>query len=160
MAMASAPPSPARPLPSAKVSENARSTSRPSPRAMRWLSTAARTCAPKRVHSNPATSARAITTAPATRNSRNPPRRPAHEGRHDEGRGQRREKRPARLVDERHGDVAPQHAEAAMREVDEVHHPQRDREAHREQKKQHPVGEAVEYDTGQRPPPGRGSLPQ
>ena len=50
--MASAPPRPASPLPSAKVMAKAPSTLMPSPRAMRWLSTAARTCAPKRVYSS------------------------------------------------------------------------------------------------------------
>ena len=58
--MASAPPSPASPLPSAKVTAKTRSTSMPSPRAMRWLSTAARTCAPKRVYSSASTSTTVI----------------------------------------------------------------------------------------------------
>ena len=51
--MASAPPRPASPLPSAKVAANNVSTLIPSPRAMSWLFTAARTCAPKRVASSP-----------------------------------------------------------------------------------------------------------
>ena len=50
ISMASAPPSPASPLPSANVMANKQSTLMPSPRAMRWLFTAARTCAPKRVY--------------------------------------------------------------------------------------------------------------
>src|SRR5262249_31837025 len=72
--MASAPPRPASPLPSAKVTANTRSTSMPSPRAMRWLSTAARTFAPKRVFSSAATSAAVITIDTPIRNSRYTPR--------------------------------------------------------------------------------------
>ena len=60
MSIASAPPSPARPLPSAKVTAKVRSTLMPSPRAMRSLSTAARTCAPKRVYSSASTSTMVI----------------------------------------------------------------------------------------------------
>ena len=47
--MPSPPPSPARPEPSAKVSANTRLTLMPRPAAASRLSTAARTCAPKRV---------------------------------------------------------------------------------------------------------------
>ena len=70
MSMASAPPRPARPLPSAKVMANAPSTLMPSPRAIRWLSTAARTCAPKRVYSSAATSAAVTTSAKTIRKMR------------------------------------------------------------------------------------------
>ena len=56
------------------------------------------------------------------------------------------EERPAQRVDQRHGDVAAEHGEAAVRQVDEVHHPQRHRQPHRQQEQQHPVGEAVEQD--------------
>src|SRR5690242_21269333 len=36
----------------------------------------------------------------------------------------------------------------SMREVDEVHHAERHRQAHRQQEEQHPVGEAVEENAG------------
>ena len=68
----------------------------------------------------------------------------------EEGRGKRGEERPPEGVRERHGDVATHHREAAVREVDEVHHPQRHRQSDREQEQQHPVGEAVEQDAGER----------
>jgi hypothetical protein len=42
----------------------------PRPRAMRWLSTEARTCAPKRVFSNPTTSNAVTTSATTTRKIR------------------------------------------------------------------------------------------
>ena len=69
ISIASAPPSPASPEPSAKVEAKVRSTLIPSPPAMRWLSTAARTCAPNRVYSMPATSRIVTTSAMAIRNS-------------------------------------------------------------------------------------------
>ena len=61
----SAPPSPASPEPSAKVSEKMRGTGRPMPRATTPSSTAARSRAPKRVRTSPKCSA--ATTAPQSR---------------------------------------------------------------------------------------------
>ena len=49
-------------------------------------------------------------------------------------------------VHQRHGDVAADHGEAAVRQVDEIHHPERHRQPDRQQEQQHPVGEAVEQD--------------
>jgi len=74
----------------------------------------------------------------------------ARGGRREEGRGEGGEERPAEAVRERHGDIAADHGEAAVRQVDEVHHAQRHRQADREQEEQHPVGEAVEQDAEER----------
>ena len=54
------------------------------------------------------------------------------------------QKRPTEVVRHRHGDVAAQHGEAAVRQVDEVHHAERDRQADRQEEQQHPIGKAVE----------------
>ncbi len=70
MSAPSPPPSAARPEPSAKVSENSRRVSMPTDFAMRRLSTAARSRAPKLVRSTPSHN-RAISTKPtAIRNER------------------------------------------------------------------------------------------
>ena len=172
---------------------------------MRWLSTAARTCAPKRVYSSAATSSKrdherdADQEQPIDAEGEPEDRhRAAQIGRHlhrlldravdvggdrdrheDEADGeqhlveiaraveaavehalehdaderggeererQRREERPPETVHQRDGDVAAEHREGAVREVDEIHHPQRHRQPDRQQEQQHPVGEAVEQD--------------
>ena len=51
------------------------------------------------------------------------------------------------------GDVAAGHGEGAVREVDEVHQPQRHRQAHRQHEEQHAVGDAVEEDREHRDRP-------
>ena len=53
-------------------------------------------------------------------------------------------------VHQRDGDVTAEHREAAMREVDEVHHAERDRQPDRQQEQQHAVGEAVEQNAEKR----------
>src|SRR5467141_1217766 len=67
-----------------------------------------------------------------------------NQGSADEGHRQTGEEGPAEAVHQRHRGVAADHGEAAVRQVDEVHHPQRHRQADREQEQQHPVGEPVE----------------
>ena len=37
-----------------------------------------------------------------------------------------------------------------MRQVDEIHHPERHRQAHRQEEQQHPVGKAVEQNAERR----------
>jgi hypothetical protein len=54
----------------------------------------------------------------------------------DDGGGQKRErqgreKRPLEIVHQGDGDVAAEHREGAVREVDEIHHPERDRQPDR-----------------------------
>ena len=49
-------------------------------------------------------------------------------------------------VDQHDADVAARHGEGAMREVDEVHQPERDREPAGQHEQQHAVGDAVEQD--------------
>ena len=49
-------------------------------------------------------------------------------------------------VDQNDGDVAARHGEGAVREVDEVHQPERDGEPARQHEQQHAVGDAVEQD--------------
>jgi NAD(P)H-hydrate repair Nnr-like enzyme with NAD(P)H-hydrate epimerase domain len=44
------------------------------------------------------------------------------------------------------GDIAAEHAEGAVRQVDEMHQPQRHRQAHRQDEQQHPEGEPVVED--------------
>ena len=170
---------------------------------MRWLSTAARTCAPKRVRSTRNTSAPRISEAdgdekepvggealradlhrtlevvrhahrlllggvePGEGRDRDEDdadgqqalvevARPVqlsierslqHDGNRragEESDRQRGEERPAELVGQADGGVAADHGEAAVRQVDEIHHPQRHRQPHRQQEQQHPVGEPVE----------------
>ena len=62
----------------------------------------------------------------------------------DERTGQRGEKRHAVPVHQSDSDVAAKHREAAMREVDEIHHAERHRLSDRQQKQQHAVSKAVE----------------
>ena len=182
---------------------NRLSTLMPSPRAIRWLFTAARTCAPKRVDSidddeqdrdqqrdgdeeqpvdgevEPHEADRAVQIGRQVhrllvrsvdigrrcdRDEHDADGQQAliefagvikspeeHALEHDAGRGggderdrQRREERPAECVHQRDGDVAAEHGEAAVRQVDEIHHPERHRQPDRHQEQQHPVGEAVE----------------
>lgn len=68
--MPSPPPRPASPEPSANVTENTRPTLMPSPAAACWLSTDARTRAPKRVRSISQASSAVSTTTTPTRNKR------------------------------------------------------------------------------------------
>ena len=64
----------------------------------------------------------------------------------DEGERQRGEKRQPEPVDQNDRDVAARHGEGAMREIDEVHQPERDREPACHHKQQHAVGDTVEQD--------------
>src|SRR5262249_8006489 len=64
----------------------------------------------------------------------------------DEGERKRRKERPALVVDEYRADIAAGHGEGTMRKVDEVHQPERYREATSEHEQQHAVGGAVEQD--------------
>ena len=50
------------------------------------------------------------------------------------------------LPHQRHGDIAADHGKAAVREVDEIHHPQRHGQPDRQHEQQHPVGETVEQE--------------
>jgi hypothetical protein len=70
----------------------------------------------------------------------------AHGRRRYERQRQRGQERPAERVRQGHGDIAAEHGEAAMRQVDEIHHPERHRQPDRQEKQQHPVGKAVEQD--------------
>src|SRR5882724_11717522 len=70
----SAPPSPASPEPSAKVALNSKPTLTPMAAAVVWLSTAARSCAPKRVRATSQPSAVASATTSPIRNRRYAPR--------------------------------------------------------------------------------------
>jgi hypothetical protein len=63
---------------------------------------------------------------------------------------QRGEERPPELVHQRHRDVAADHGERTVGQVDEVHHPERDGQSHREEEQQHAVGESVEQDADER----------
>jgi hypothetical protein len=62
----------------------------------------------------------------------------------DECDGQCRKERPADKVHQGDRDIAAEHGEAAMRQVDEIHHPERHRQPDRQQKQQHSVSDAVE----------------
>ena len=68
----------------------------------------------------------------------------------DEGQRQRGEERPGVLIDQHGADIAAGHGEGAVREVDEVHQPQRDRKPARQYEQQHAVGYAIEQDGEQR----------
>ncbi len=70
----------------------------------------------------------------------------ADRGRCDEGDGQGGQERPSHAVHQRDRDIAADHAEGAVREIDEVHHPERHRQPDRQQEQQHAVGKAVEQD--------------
>ena len=54
------------------------------------------------------------------------------------------------IVDQRDGDVAAEHGEGAMREIDEIHQPERHRQPDRQHEQQHAVGNAVEQDAEDR----------
>ena len=71
----------------------------------------------------------------------------------DEGERQAGEEGHAGAVHQQHRDVAAGHREGAVREVDEVHQPQRHRQADGEHEQQHAVGDAVE-EQGQHDAPG------
>ncbi len=59
---------------------------------------------------------------------------------------ERREERHAEAVHHDRRDVAPRHREGAVREVDEVHQPEGDRESAGEHEQEHAVGDTVEED--------------
>ncbi len=63
-------------------------------------------------------------------------------GQGDDGQG--REKRDPRTRQQDDADIAAEHREGAVREVDEVHQPQRHRQAHADQKQQHARRDTVE----------------
>src|SRR5262249_57269530 len=58
---------------------------------------------------------------------------------------------PGIPVHQRHGDIAAEHRKSRVREVDEIHHPQRHRQADRQQEEEHAVGQPVEQDAEHRP---------
>ena len=55
-----------------------------------------------------------------------------------------------KFVHQRDSDVASDHGEGAMREIDEIHQPERHRQPDRQDKQQHAIGDAVEQDTEDR----------
>jgi hypothetical protein len=59
---------------------------------------------------------------------------------------QRRKERPLEIVHQRDGDIAAEHRESAVREIDEIHHPEGHGQPDRQQEQQHAVGKAVEQD--------------
>ena len=199
----SAPPSPARPEPTAKVSRKMRFTSMPRPLATRASSTAARSRLPKRVRARTHCSATVSAAQTTMMNRRYLPmptparsKRPcSHAGswticwlradevvdrghRHedeadreqhlvevrlrvhrpvqrafeqraeradaDEGERQAPQEGHAEPLHQQHRDVAAGHREGAVREVDEVHQPERDGQPDRQHEQQHAVGDAVE----------------
>ncbi len=71
----------------------------------------------------------------------------ARRRRGEEGRRQGRQERPVILVYQGDGDVAAEHGEGAVRQIDEIHQPERHRQADRQHEQQHAVGQAVEQDT-------------
>ena len=64
----------------------------------------------------------------------------------DKGQRQCGKERPAVLVDQHRADIAARHRERAVREVDEIHQPERDRKPTGQHEQQHAVGYAVEQD--------------
>ena len=77
----------------------------------------------------------------------------------EEGERQRREERHAGAVHQQRRDIAAEHGEGAVREVDEVHQPQRHGEAAAQHEQQHAVGDAVEQDGQHERVVARGSSP-
>ena len=65
-----------------------------------------------------------------------------------ECRSQRRQEADTPAVHRHARRIAADHRKTAVRQVDEVHQPERDRQADRDQEKQHAVGHAVEQDRG------------
>jgi hypothetical protein len=63
---------------------------------------------------------------------------------HDECDRQRGEERHAELVHQQRADVAAEHRERSVREIDEVHQAHRDRQADADQEQQASVRDAVE----------------
>ena len=59
-------------------------------------------------------------------------------------------RKDAQRVHRRHHDVAAEHGEAHLRQVDELHHPHGHREADGDDEQQHAIGEAVEQNGEQR----------
>src|SRR5438477_436103 len=72
------------------------------------------------------------------------PRPDAGQGRDQESQRQRRQKGHAGAVHQQGGDITAEHCEGAMREVDEVHQPERHGEAGAQHEQQHAIGDAVE----------------
>ena len=68
----------------------------------------------------------------------------AERGGDEKGDGQAPEEREAEALHHDNGDIAARHGEGAVREIDEVHEAERDRQAHRQHEQQHAVGNAVE----------------
>ena len=68
----------------------------------------------------------------------------ADDGRRDERDGQRREERHAEPRHQQHADVTADHRERAVREVDEVHQPERHRQPDGDDEQQAAVRDAVE----------------
>jgi hypothetical protein len=62
----------------------------------------------------------------------------------DERERQAGQERHAELLHREHGEIAARHGEGAVREVDEVHQPERHGQADGENEEQHAVGDAVE----------------
>jgi len=54
------------------------------------------------------------------------------------------EERPAGLIDQHRADIAAGHREGAVREIDEVHQPERHGKTAGENEQQHAVGDTVE----------------
>jgi hypothetical protein len=75
----------------------------------------------------------------------------AERGAEQEGERQPEEKRHAQAVHQHDRDVAARHRESAVREVDEIHQAERDRQPAGEDEQQHPVGNAVEQNGHARP---------
>ena len=82
--------------------------------------------------------------------------RDADHRRGQESHRQRRQERPVEVVHQRDGDVAAEHGEGAVRQVDEIHQPERHRQPDRQHEQQHAVGDAVEQDTEDRGKHGGG----
>src|SRR5262249_16153160 len=76
----------------------------------------------------------------------NAPERKPCRCRGDESYRQRCKKRPAKIVDQRRGQVAAEHGEGTMRKIDEIHQPERHGQANRQHEKQHAVSNAIEQD--------------
>ena len=72
--------------------------------------------------------------------------RDAEQSRHDKGDRKRRQEGNARAVHQQRRDIAANHREGSMREVDEIHQPQRYGEPAAEHEQQHAIGDAIEQD--------------
>jgi hypothetical protein len=88
--------------------------------------------------------------APVEAHVEGPLQHETDDSRDEEREGQRREERHAVAVHQDGGDVAAGHSEGAVREVDEVHQPERHGEPAGQHEQEHAVGDAVEEDGQQR----------